>query len=330
MIKTLSFILLVLLSLYSIISFIRAQERFINVKYSIKTLIGTGAGIFNLDGLTGLATNINSPIGVFYEESSGDLNFSHTLNNTCVCKDGFYGLDCSLPICLKAENGKCANDTTGVTVENIETSQLSNKSISLSSGNLTESSVVSVSFPSDFSHYISNQTTFSSVSLLTAVSTSGNNLTNSNSAFSIVSNIITISLALTNGKKIPVSNLENPIQISFQKPTSYSGNLTCMYLDELTNEWKSDGVKTVIEPLTVNCLTSHLTSFSVIDINLRKEIGKPKESPSVSNQTISQSQLSQEAIIAISVSIAGSFIVCCVVAIILSAVICLIRRKSKK
>ena len=67
-----------LLSLYSIISFIRAQERFINVKYSIKTLIGTGAGIFNMDGLTGLATNINSPIGVFYEESSGDLYFSDT------------------------------------------------------------------------------------------------------------------------------------------------------------------------------------------------------------------------------------------------------------
>ena len=263
--------------------------------------------------------------------------------DSCVCDSGYYGLDCSIPVCLKSTNGECVNVTsTPVIIENIETSQLSNKSISIGSSenNSTSNSSISISFPSDFSNYVSNQTTSSLISLLTAVSKGGENVTTSNTTTSsIVSDIITISLALTNGEKIQVSKLDNPIQILFQKPSTFYGNLTCMYFDELVNEWKLDGVETKIEEWTVTCLTSHLTSFSVIDINLKKEIVKPNN-PRISIKIITDSngttittrtesnQLSEEAIIAISVSIAGAAIVCCVVAVIVMVVICMIRRKG--
>ena len=115
-----------------------------------------------------------------------------------------------------------------------------------------------------------------------------------------------------------------------------------MYYDELFKEWKADGVQTIIEEWTVSCLTSHLTSFSVIDINLKKEIVKPNN-PKIevsikvtdsngtiitSSRTTESNQLSEEAIIAISVSIAGSAIICSVVAVIVMVVICMIRRKA--
>ena len=76
---------IMMISLICVVASVVSAQQRIDVKYSIQTIVGTGQTSFNRDGLTGLATTINSPIGLFYEERSGDLYFADTSKFSPCC-----------------------------------------------------------------------------------------------------------------------------------------------------------------------------------------------------------------------------------------------------
>ncbi|KAG2387560.1 hypothetical protein C9374_001154 [Naegleria lovaniensis] len=152
--------------------------------------------------------------------------------------------------------------------------------------------------------------------------------------------------------KISVQNLQEPIQLVF---TNVKGtldlnatspfNFTCMYFDESSQSWKSDGVESILKekktleatnsqssPMVVFsmvCRTYHLTSFAVIDMNYKKASQKNEEIKSGGVEVDTNSQTLMIALIA---SLVGSCVLVSLVGaiVLVVVVLCLRARKARR
>ncbi|EFC45308.1 predicted protein [Naegleria gruberi] len=210
----------------------------------------------------------------------------------------------------------------------------------------TSSSSVQITLPSTISSYVSNQiSTNETIQIISAISEktqikpqSSNTNTGSDdekstiSTVEVVSKVVSLLLLKQDGEKIQVTNLINPITFTFSNLIIQSfekSNLTCSYLDETSKEWKSDGLNTFFidiqsigneKQLSINCQTNHLTSFAVIDMNLKKGSVKTDTLPTTQDNTV--------VIAAVVSSVVGVLILVGVISIIIIASVCLIRRRK--
>jgi len=120
--------------------------------------------------------------------------------------------------------------------------------------------------------------------------------------------------------------------------TTESLNLTCQYYDETEKVWKMDGVETSsiklvsipenpsILKLSAVCKTYHLTSFAIIETNLKKELTNNKPN----TQSNTGSDQTSVVIAAVVASIGGVCVIGTVIALVGVLVALFIRFKRKK
>ena len=84
----------------------------------------------------------------------------------------------------------------------------------------------------------------------------------------ISSSVISFSVT-SNGSKVNISNLTNPIQIQIPKTKNADANYTfsCKYWNETTSQWSTDGVTLVSESAQIiTCNVTHLTDFAGAEV----------------------------------------------------------------
>ncbi|KAG2391990.1 hypothetical protein C9374_013475 [Naegleria lovaniensis] len=200
-------------------------------------------------------------------------------DNVCSCNNGFFGQKCELKLCQGVPipfKTTCQITTPVETrTETIPVTNLNSKNVSFSTA-----PNVQVSFPSNFVSQLSSslKNTTEQVEVVSSVFTPNSEVGN-------VGHAVTLSLYdKTDGSQIYVQKLSTPIDIYFYNLTLQSNdislfNFSCMYLEETSLTWKSDGIESVILSqrndsirisFSIICRTSHLTSFAVIDFNYKK------------------------------------------------------------
>ncbi|KAG2381648.1 hypothetical protein C9374_006032 [Naegleria lovaniensis] len=287
----------------------------------------------------------NSAYSLSYDFSSCyDSCYGVKLNDsrldTCVCRSGFIGRDCSIPICVAILSGSDLSQNSTTTVECSKTiikgselnvhylenlNDLNSRKISFNGFQN-----ILVEFPSNVSMDLSRQgfnlnTTTNMVLVSSAYVHS--QLTYNETSFK--SPLISVSLLDKKGLPITISNLEKPIQLHFTTtPQQNLSTLICMYYHELEKVWKTDGVETTRlngpSQVHITCSTTHLTSFAVIDSNFKK---------ATNSDTKESTGLSPETQLAIALSVVGSVLVLGIIALIVGVVLtfyCRIRIMKKK
>ncbi|EFC47942.1 predicted protein [Naegleria gruberi] len=297
----------------------------------------------NYELIDGVVCRMKNCFGIAINESTvcsghGKCNS----DNNCTCSFGYSGNDCSiLDACsLFTSNYACSSsfntsETKLLTVSNI--TQLDSSIIQFSS-----TSSISISLPSSISQYLqATDTNLSNETISVLSLLSANNAKDSN----LVSPIVSLTLYKSSTKsEIQIQNLKDPISIQFQinttVPSISSLNITCSYFNEIQKLWISDStIKTIISKIdtintlsdgnvtisvSLNCETSHLTSFGIIDQNYKKA---NKES-----QTKDDSVMLQDNTTVLIAAIVGSVGGCCVlvtILVIIISVIILLRRRHK-
>ncbi|KAG2378947.1 hypothetical protein C9374_007585 [Naegleria lovaniensis] len=152
----------------------------------------------------------------------------------------------------------------------------------------------------------------------------------------VISPIVQIVLSKGNGTSLRVHDLTNYIEISFSNITIKDDTVDyeCVYFDEISHDWSSDGMSSQYDSrtLTMKCLTSHLTSFAVIDLNFKKAVNnqpKPNTPPSFSIKKDANGNVDATAAIAATVSILGSVLVCGIIISISIAIVAVAMRSRK-
>jgi hypothetical protein len=124
--------------------------------------------------------------------------------------------------------------------------------------------------------------------LLSEAAISGNNarlafglylndkLYSTNQDVTVSSSVMTLNLYHENGSLVTVQNLNNPITLTFNQPSSAGLRFTCASWDVSTLTWSSNGLTTSVSDSTVTCYSSHLSSFVVLSEML------PSPSPTMS------------------------------------------------
>ncbi|KAG2393667.1 hypothetical protein C9374_007198 [Naegleria lovaniensis] len=287
-------------------------------------------------------------------------------NGTCIGPDQcschssqWLGNDCSISLCeglfgtnnaLMCSSGAGSNSTI-VSQESFSTWDLFN-----STRFYNFSQAVGVTFPSTlYSYFISqvgNLTSGNSALLLSSIQdTTGSVIPVTNKGVEvgrILGNILSLNFLFKNGSKIQVKNLATPIELKFSNLTIPSRDVSeflfsCMYLDTVTADWKEDGITST--PLILRnssgfiefemkCLTTHLTSFAVIDKNF-KSATKPQPSqrqvPVSSSNPKGAGGLSESAIAALVAGLVGGFLVLGVATcLVVTLVVLVVRTKAKK
>ena len=291
----------------------------------------------------GLVCNITTCYGVSFDDSKvcSGKGTCQALNS-CSCLTGYSGLDCSIAdyCTLYPTSTVCSSSSFNTTesqtsiVSNI--TQLDSKTIQFSS---TPS--ISISLPSIISQYLQSSEISlknDSVQVVSSLSESKKSET------AVISQVVSLVLLKSNSnEKITVQNLQQPISFSFENvtltlPNIEKLNISCVYLDENSKEWKSDGLETEIQnqiitqqladgnvtvTLSIKCNTNHLTSFSVIDQNYKKATSQPNK------EDVAILQDNTVLIAAIVGSVGGLCVIGTIIALIV--VVCIfVKRKNKK
>ncbi|KAF0977322.1 hypothetical protein FDP41_003975 [Naegleria fowleri] len=257
--------------------------------------------------------------------------------NNCTCQEGWTGNECSIPVCIPVLGGTnqtvvCSNKVisgTSMYFEQIgSVNNLDSKNISLSSGDGTTNTRVQVIFPPSISKELLPYLNDTSVSLMASIYQQ-QNFTNSALRSPLIS--ITV-LNTTSGDEFSVQRLNNPISLiipSRNLQDVLNPNLTCVYYDVTDNSWKQEGVSTIRNEgaLSFTCLTNHLTTFGVIDVNYKKASRQDD-----THQTTNA--MDSNTIIAIVVGITGSVLLLGLIAAIIIWVISIYvkvkRRKNRQ
>ncbi|KAG2387486.1 hypothetical protein C9374_001818 [Naegleria lovaniensis] len=195
--------------------------------------------------------------------------------DNCTCEEGWMGSDCSIPVCVPIMNAnqtvECSKKVisgSSMLLEHIgQVQNLDSKNISLSlEGSIF--SKVQVIFPPSISKELSPYLNGTILSLVTSVYEQKNT-----TQTALKSPLISITiLNSTSGDEVSIQQLQKGIslKIPMQNYLDFSNqNLTCMYFDVADQSWKKDGVTTIRDEVTMEfiCITNHLTSFGVVDIN---------------------------------------------------------------
>ena len=79
-----------------------------------------------------------------------------------------------------------------------------------------------------------------------------------------------VSVSINNpetGDEQKITNLTNPFNLTFQTGKPSSGKtLRCYYYNKITAQWSSDGITSLVVGEQLQCLSSHLTSFSPAEV----------------------------------------------------------------
>lgn len=298
--------------------------RKINSDGKLVTIAGTGAATMNGDGQISTFAAMNTPTTISISPTTGQIFIADYENRRIRKLDPFF---------IESFN---YNLTTGGELKTEPVKKLDELDAKVVVFEKTDT--ISVSFPPNFNTQLNNTNQNLPSTDLTLVSSvyqvDKNKEDSSQVEKAITSPIVSVSILQADGTPIKVKELTTPIDIHFKDVTisNYDNkepfNYTCMYFNTEVSEWKNDGVETVLVKSNVDsntlvfsmtCKTSHLTSFSVIDLNLLKQ-NKPRE-PTTG--------LSDEAIIAIVVSVVGSVLVIGVVSAIIIVTCCVLKLRNK-
>ncbi|KAG2373626.1 hypothetical protein C9374_011915 [Naegleria lovaniensis] len=265
--------------------------------------------------------------------------------DNCACNTGYGGERCQYSICNGILSNSSDNETTNndnsIIKKEVQVETLSNVT-QLDSKNVTFDNfqTIFIQFPSNISKQISDEATSTSSKISLIVCISENVTATKEEVREVISPIVKIVLSKGSGVEIQVQNLTYLIEISFSNIYSMSNQseLTCVYFDEIKEEWSPEGIISKYDPisLTMKCFTSHLTSFAVIDMNFKKASNNPKSpvapppSFSIHKDGATQNGADSAAAIAATVSMLGSILVCGVVAAITVVIIVLTRRAKKQ
>lgn len=313
------------------------------------------------------------PIVCFSKESTDPQvcsgNGNCVANGVCACKTGFYGPQCQFFNCFQIPSGSplvCSskgNCTKPNTCECLTgwTGPECNKTISdnntpppivtppknpngkafsfkvseLNSKLFALSNSTHVELPPTIQKYLEKQGISPTVSISI--------LTTFEKLDEFSSGTTSITLSFNNGSSIPVNGLEDPIQIGFYNLTFHvnsssfdvnNPNFTCVYFDQVKQEWLTNGVETVISNarmlnnnktvnLNINCKTNHLTQFTIMDRNMQAQ-----------NLTVRDATLSNNDLIYLIVGVslpAGACIMMLFIMFIMAVCIslCMMKRKKK-
>ncbi|KAG2373593.1 hypothetical protein C9374_012056 [Naegleria lovaniensis] len=271
--------------------------------------------------------------------------------DTCKCLNQWSGLDCSIlncasvsfddpTKCVSSDSSSSSSQTKTETIPQLE--NLSSKTI-----NFTTDTSVKAQFPSTLTQHLIEQGGLNRSQPITVLSSlyippsQSQNRTQTEAP--VLSSVLTISLYNSQGQKISVQKLQEPIELFFSN-IHVSGesssamtsiehvNITCMYFNEEKKEWASDGIVSHLQSSTPNnnnngfiismkCQTFHLTSFAVIDKNFKKATNQ------VEDRT--PNGMSDTTLIAIVVSSVGSVLVISVVVLITVVVLAVYYRGRK-
>lgn len=171
--------------------------------------------------------------------------------NTCQCGMGWIGSDCSIQ-----------NDTD-IALSKSLVSELNSKKINVKNKG-------SVVLPNNLEKYLEKKGFFGNDSVMMKSSFQENS--------KFVSGILTFSFEKLDTSQISVIGLETPIRIVFENISMVetNSNYSCAYYNEQKQTWQFDGLQTQIssssQTFTITCKTNHLTRFTVIDLNLNREI----------------------------------------------------------
>ncbi|EFC47406.1 predicted protein [Naegleria gruberi] len=299
----------------------------------ISTLVGDGSGSFSFSGDGGPAKRVcnqGTCIGP----------------DNCICKEGWIGRNCTTPYCIGTL--ELVNNTfkCGGQNGNIETKELIYSLKEVNNQNITFTkfgSSVTVNFPTAVKDYLINERGFNSTEVVKVISSVSSSSGPSSEEAYAISSVVTISMFNINDEKIPIVDLEEPIELYFSnlstaKDTNALLNFTCMFFDNSDKEWKTDGIETTINDLkfspssnivtfSMSCRTSHLTSFAVIDQNYKKANTKGREPENSEPILVNDNTV----LIAVVASSVGGVVVVCVAGVLLAVVIALfIRARMKK
>ncbi|EFC36400.1 predicted protein [Naegleria gruberi] len=287
----------------------------------------------------------NCEIPVCYSLLSSDLNVCSgngkcPAPDSCLCNEGWFGKNCSNRVCVSVVdvingNVTCSTTTQSDDVELIKRAVTDLTELDAEELHFHKYSSVSVKFPSDISSLSTSQD-------LTIIATVQNKTSAKQKIGAINSDVVSVSFLKDDGSKFQVSNLANPIIINFANISIEADsnesirNFTCMFFDANINSWSDTGVSTLFSfiqrvsnnqfQVSIQCLTTHLTTFSVIDINIKKQ-----NSPSTTIQP-KQDQTSNDStvIIAVLVSVIASSLIFFVVGIVIGVSVALLYKKRKK
>ncbi|KAG2388905.1 hypothetical protein C9374_000344 [Naegleria lovaniensis] len=307
-------------------------------------------------GYTGYSSKCNVPICFGISNDSSLVCNSRSGNclapDRCQCMNGFYGLDCTIPFCATnlfnsssttssqnycPQDGSSSNSQqqTQTKSEIIPTLQdLGAKFI-----NFTKDESVKAQLPESISQHLIEKGLNASekVTLLSSIYQPVASVeSRSDVEAPLVSSVLTISLFDKKGAKISISELKDPIELSFsnivvESTNNKDFNYSCMYFDEIKKDWSLDGLLSEVSNLEIStktvkfnikCKTYHLTSFGIIDQNFKRAT-KPTQS---SNGNVDNSST----ILAIVLSAVGSLLVLSVIVLIVVVVIALYVRAAKK
>ena len=297
--------------------------RKINSDGKLVTIAGTGVASLNGDGQISTFATINTPTTISISPTTGQIFIADYENRRVRKLDPFFIESFNYNL---TSGGELKTEP----VKNLE--QLDAKVVVFE-----KTDTITVTFPPNFNTQLNNSnqnTPTTDLTLVSSVYEVDKEKENPSQVEKAISSpIVTVSILQSDGSPLKVKELSTPIDIYFKDVlvSNYDSkepfNYTCMYFNTEFNEWKNDGVETVLVKsnvdsntlvFTMTCKTSHLTSFSVIDLNLIKE-NKPRSSAGLSN----------EAIIAIVVSIVGSVLVIGVVSAIIITTCCVLKLKNK-
>nr|CAG4715597.1 unnamed protein product [Naegleria fowleri] len=209
---------------------------------------------------------------------------------------------------------------------------LNGKKISLSNS-------VLIQFPTNFdSQMIRNGLTSSTtaIDILSSVSTPPNE----NSILSPVVSLSVLSRKDSSVLSVKDLSLSSPITlyfngVTFMQNTSSMGtslNLTCFYFDSVSNQWKYDGLSsnfTILKNesglITYNlmCATTHLTSFSVMNIP------QPEQSQRTNKPTTSPNSTDNSGIIAAIVVPILLVLIFTVILVVIGVIVFIVYRRKK-
>ena len=315
------------------------NQRILMMEYSCNS---TNYSI-NSNGTLCVTKPLNLTIPDWRETDIGDY-WMNEEEPVVECQENYFGQYCEYKYCygkIVAANSTCLNTSlVNGYVEKLtvvkDVTELDSKSVSF------DGFKTSFEFPATMSDQINNVSEIVLVSSIYDPSTNSAPVLFSNSD-KLKSTVMSISLYdRQSAQEIAIKGLQDPISLAFFNVSigkSEHLNYSCAYYNTLKNTWESSGLKTTILSflnktidntnfqvvISVKCETSHLTSFGVIDISVKKTLSENKV------QTSTYTSSDQSAVtIGITVGVVGVVVILLIILIIVIFTTVLLLRSKRK